>query len=84
MVMATEKARGIRPTIVKTVRDPRVNDRMLYVEDIQELYGRKPDGNWRKSSWWVRHEFCQQHKKKAGRDCYWFESDALAFIEAGR
>jgi hypothetical protein len=63
--------------------------RLLSTEDIQELYGRFPEGHpragqFRKSRWWVTHNFAPEYKIRQGREAYWFEADAHAWLEAQR
>ena len=46
-----EKARrplSIESPVPLTQRGP-----MLFVDDIQHLYGKKPDGKWRRSTKWI-------------------------------
>jgi hypothetical protein len=56
--------------------------RMLFVRDVQELIGKKPDGSYRKGEWWVRNSFAPDKKKKIGRDPYWWEIDAVEFLDS--
>jgi len=50
--------------------------RMLFVPDVIELLKGK------KSAWWVRNCFAPDHKHKLGRDPYWWESDALRWLDS--
>lgn len=72
-----------------TLAPPGSRGRLLNTEDIQELYGRFPEGHpragqFRKSRWWVTHNFCPEFKIKQGRDLFWYESDAHAWLEGLR
>lgn len=49
--------------------------RMLFVGDVVDLL------KGRKSAWWVRNRFAPEHKHKLGRDPYWWEADALAWLD---
>lgn len=49
--------------------------RMLFVSDVQKLFGKDDAGNWRKSEWWIRNKFAPDKKKKLGRDPFWWEID---------
>lgn len=49
--------------------------RMLFVADVVALLKGK------KSAWWVRNRFAPEHKKKLGRDPYWWESDAQRWLD---
>lgn len=55
--------------------------RMLFVRDVQDLIGKKPDGTYRKSEWWVRNTFAPDKKKKLGRDPYWWECDLIEELD---
>lgn len=48
----------------------------MFVDDILALFPHK-------SRWWVNHSFLPVLKRKAGRSCYWWESDVLAAIDRG-
>jgi hypothetical protein len=58
--------------------------RMLLARDVQELIGKKPDGKWRRSLWWIRYNFAPDAKRYLGRDAFWWESEALAWLDAQR
>jgi hypothetical protein len=49
--------------------------RMLFVRDVVELLGGK------KSAWWVRNRFAPEQKHRLGRDPYWWEKDALRWLD---
>jgi hypothetical protein len=55
--------------------------RILHVEDIQALGGTKPDGTPRWTRWWITHEFAPSLKRKTGRSCWWWEYEALAWLD---
>lgn len=55
--------------------------RMLFVTDIQKMFGKDDNGRWRKSEWWVRNTFAPEKKQKLGRDPYWWETDAVAWLD---
>lgn len=52
--------------------------RMLFVRDVVALL----DG--RKSAWWVRNRFAPEFKRKLGRDPFWWECEAVAWLDAQR
>lgn len=52
--------------------------RMLYVRDILELIRHE------KSAWWVRKKFAPDLRHKVGRSPYWWETDALAWLQNQR
>lgn len=54
--------------------------RILYVDDVRALLGRTPDGEYRKSSWWVRRNVAPKHKWYLGKDAVWYETDVLRWI----
>jgi len=56
--------------------------RMLFVRDVLELLPKKPDGSPVKGTWWVRNSFAPEHKHRLGRDPYWWECDAVAWLDA--
>ena len=88
--MATQRTpsrhhpRVIRPTGVSPIDPGADRGRMLFVDDIQAIFGTKPDGKPRKTAWWVTHKFAPEFKRKAGRDCFWYEAEARAWIDAQR
>lgn len=49
--------------------------RMLFVSDVQKLFGKDDAGRWRKSAWWIRNHFAPEKKRKLGRDPFWWEAD---------
>ncbi len=55
--------------------------RMLYAEDIRELYGKKPDGRWRKSLDWIWENFAPEHRHKDGKAPWWFETDVACWFD---
>jgi hypothetical protein len=58
--------------------------RLLSIDDVIALFPRRPDGRPSRARWWVTHEFCPEGKIKLGRSCYWYESEAHAWINAQR
>ncbi len=58
--------------------------RIMYAEDIQALYGKRPDGKPRKSREWIHEHFAREHRHKDGRTIYWWETDALRWFDAQR
>jgi hypothetical protein len=55
--------------------------RMLFVNDVRELFGKDGNGQYRKSAWWVRRRFAPELKHRLGRDPYWWESDIAAWMD---
>ena len=55
--------------------------RMLFVRDVLEMLPKKPDGKPVKGDWWVRNRFAPEFKRKLGRDPFWWESDAVAWLD---
>jgi hypothetical protein len=58
--------------------------RIMYAEDIQQLYGNRPDGKPRKSRNWIHEHFAPDDRHKDGRTIYWWETDALAWFDSQR
>jgi hypothetical protein len=58
--------------------------RIWYAEDIQQLYGHRPDGKPRKTRAWIHAHFAPEARHKDGRAIYWWECDALAWWDAQR
>jgi hypothetical protein len=56
--------------------------RMLFVRDVQALFPTKPDGSPLKSAWWVKNNFAPAYKHRLGRDPYWWECDAVRWLDA--
>jgi hypothetical protein len=52
--------------------------RLLYVPDVRELLRDA------KSAWWVRNHFAPEHRFKVGRSPAWWESEAVAWLDAQR
>src|SRR5262249_25539814 len=52
--------------------------RILYVADIRTLIENA------KSEWWGRNCFAPEYRVKVGRSPAWWESDAIAWLEAQR
>lgn len=63
---------------------PPARGRLLGVDDVRALFPARADGTPSRSRWWVTHEFCPEGKMKMGRDCYWWESEAIAWIDRFR
>lgn len=53
---------------------------MLLVDDVLELLPKR-DGRPVKGRWWVLNRFAPEHKHKLGRDAYWWESEAVAWLD---
>lgn len=51
--------------------------KILYAEDIQALYGSRPNGKPRKSLKWIWAHFAPEFRHKDGKTPYWWEHDAL-------
>ena len=49
--------------------------RMLFVPDVIVLLKHQ------KSARWVMNRFAPEHKHKLGRDPYWWESDAIRWLD---
>lgn len=64
-----------RPRIVPKAPPLAERGRMLFVPDVVALLHGK------KSAWWVRNRFAPEHRKKLGRDPYWWESDAQKWLD---
>jgi hypothetical protein len=67
----------------------RSRGKLLSTDEIQELYGRFPEGHpragqFRKSRWWITHNFAPEYKIRQGKEAYWYESDAHAWLEGHR
>ncbi len=58
--------------------------RMLFVRDVQALFGQDEKGRWRKSDWWIRNRFAPESKRHLGRDPYWWEMDAVRWMDDQR
>ena len=58
--------------------------RVFHVEDVQALYGTKPDGTPRRSRWWVTHSFAPECKHKDGKNVWWWEYEALGWMDDQR
>jgi len=69
--------RAIR-IINSTERSVNRKGRILYVADIRALIGNG------KSDWWVRNCFAPDYRFKVGRSPAWWESEAIAWLEAQR
>jgi hypothetical protein len=55
--------------------------RMMFVKDVQELFGSDENGKPRKSRWWVLNSFAPNNRRKAGRDVYWWEKDVQEALD---
>lgn len=58
---------------------PNGKGRVLLVEDVQAmlpLYRGKP-----RSRWWVTHSFAPDDKHMLGRQCWWWEADAVRWLD---
>ncbi len=58
--------------------------RIMYAEDIQALYGTDPKGRPRRSRNWIHEHFAPEARHKDGRTIYWWETDALAWLDTQR
>lgn len=56
--------------------------RIMYAEDIQILYGKKPNGRWRRSIAWVHRNFAPEYRNKDGREVYWWETDVAIWMDS--
>lgn len=56
--------------------------RMLFLRDVQALFGTDETGAFRKSLWWVKNHFAPEFKRKLGRSPYWWETEALQWLDA--
>jgi hypothetical protein len=65
------------PTRTTAQEPPEDRGRLLFTEDVRRdlLSGRK-------SASWVRHHFAPTHKRKLGRDNFWYERDARAWLDS--
>ena len=58
--------------------------RILYAEDVQAMYGRRPNGTWRKSVKWVWANFAPEYRHKDGKTPFWFEADVCRWFDQHR
>lgn len=58
--------------------------RIMYAEDVQALYGADAQGKPRKSRNWIHAHFAPEARHKDGRTIFWWEIDALAWLDAHR
>lgn len=63
---------------------PQDRGRLFSISDVIGLFPKKPNGQPSKSRWFVTHDFCPEGKMKIGRDCFWWEHEAIAWINAQR
>lgn len=68
---------AVAPPPVKPLAE---RGRMLFIRDVLELLPKKPDGTPVKGEWWVRNRFAPEFKRRLGRDPFWWEDDALAWL----
>ena len=71
----------IRAFRVEAPRSLEERGRILYAEDIQQLYGKRPNGKWRKSVKWVWANFAPEYRRKDGQTPYWFENDVCRWLD---
>ena len=57
--------------------EPQHKGPLLSVDMVRDLF---PADN-RPSRWYVLKKFAPQHRKKVGKYVYWWEADALRFID---
>lgn len=62
--------------------------RMLYAEDVQRMFGTVTTGEGaarkekpRRSLWWVRNMFAPDDRQYLGRTPFWWENDAVRWID---
>lgn len=72
------------PALALVPHAPAERGRLLSIEDVQALFPAKPNGQPSKSRWFVTHDFCPEGKMKIGRHCYWWEQEAIGWIDAQR
>ena len=73
-----------RPAPLALVRPLADRGRVLYADDIVALYGMKPNGKPRRSKDWVWRNFCPSGKHKDGRSPWWWEYEAIAWMDQQR
>lgn len=78
MGVSAMKLESKRPTVPLAQRG-----RMMFVKDVQQLFGNDENGKPRKSRWWVLNSFAPDKKNKAGRDPFWWECDVEKAIDEG-
>ena len=55
--------------------------RMLFLTDVQALFGKDERGKWRKSLKWIRQSFAPEYRQRLGRTLFWWEADALKWLD---
>jgi len=71
--------RGMRLAVKRPDPTPLAErGRILFVPDVIALLEHK------KSAWWVRNHFAPEYKHKLGRDRFWWEYQALPWLEHWR
>jgi hypothetical protein len=80
------RATATRPQLVRQPppRPLAERGRILYAEDIQVIYGKRPDGSWRKSLRWIWREFAPEYRCKDGRTPFWWETEVLTWLDQQR
>lgn len=58
--------------------------RIFYAEDIQTLYGMRPNGKPRRSVEWIQQHFAPAARCKDGREVFWWECDVIAAFDQMR
>ncbi len=61
---------------------PRFVDRgkMLLIDDVIALLSERSNGKLVRSRQWVRKHFAPEFKRKFGKDPFWYELEALAWL----
>lgn len=54
--------------------------KLLFVGDVQALFGRREDGSFRASAGWVKRRVAPNGKMMIGRCACWWEEDVHAWI----
>jgi hypothetical protein len=60
---------------------PASRGRLLHVDDIQELLGKRRDGTYRYTPRWIREHVARERQIKIGRDVAVYEADFHAWLE---
>lgn len=58
--------------------------RILYAVDIQEIYGKDPEGRWRRSVPWIHANVAPESRHKDGKTPWWWEVDVLRWLDQQR
>jgi hypothetical protein len=86
--MATEVRGRVSPIssrlVAKPPRSLEERGRILYAEDIRELYGTRRNGKPRKSLKWIWAHFAPEHRHKDGKTPFWFQADVERWFDEQR